>query len=250
MTNFHLVYTIPDADSQSWRFWQEIRHYGVWLRCIGDFHSKLTIGGILVEPWSKKERQRAKEISNRYFGHSEGVPGPNGTVKVTYTYKKRVENFSLSPKQLRDIRDEVLTLVSKQLIMDFKVICGSCQASSDGGPIDCEHADYRDISDMEPPYEFIRPPHAEVVAIIYTKSDIAKGTNFTNSMILPALAKGLDIRKLVSPVGEADATTGWRNGDRICLRIHSTEDEFTGTVREVGLFIGDTLALYGASPTR
>ena len=247
MADFHLVYAIPDAPSQSWRFWQEIRHYGVWLRCIGDFHSKLVIGGVPVEPWSKKERQRAKEISNRYFAHSEAVPRPNGTVKVSYRYKKKAEDFSLSPKQLSDLRDEVLTLVSKHLILDFKVICGTCRSSSDGGPIDCEHADYSDIEDMEPPYEFIRPQNAEVIGIIYTKSDIAKGTSFTSSMILPALAKGPDIKKLASPVGEVDTMTGWRDGDRICLCIHSTEDQFTGTVREIGFFVGDTLILYAAS---
>ena len=205
-------------------------------------------GGGPIEPWSKKERQRAKEISNRYFAHSEGAPGPTETVKVSYRYKKKAEEFPLTSKQLSDLRDEVLTLMSKQLIMDFKVICGICRASSDGGPIDCEHADYSDISDMEPPYEFIRPPNAEVIAIIYTKSDIAKGTNFTNSMILPALAKGLDIKQLVSPVGEAEVMMGWREGERFCLPMYSAEDGFTGTVREVGLFVGDTLAFYGAKP--
>ena len=247
MAEFQLVYVPPDAHSQSWIFWQEIRHYGVWLRCIGDFHSNLIIGGFPVEPWSKKERQRAKEISNRYFAHSEGVPGPNGTVKVSYRYKKKAEDFTLSAKQVSDLRDEVLALVSKQLIMDFKVICGTCRASSGGGPIDCEHADYSGIDDMEPPYEFIRPPYSEVIGMIYTKSDIAKGTSFTNSMLLPALAKGLDIKELASPVGEVDIMTCWRDRDRICLPVHSMEDKFTGTVREVGFFSGDTLALYGAS---
>ena len=166
---------------------------------------------------------------------------------MSYRYKKKAEDFSLSPKQLSDLRDEVLTLVSKHLILDFKVICGTCRSSSDGGPIDCEHADYSDIEDMEPPYEFIRPQNAEVIGIIYTKSDIAKGTSFTSSMILPALAKGPDIKKLASPVGEVDTMTGWRDGDRICLCIHSTEDQFTGTVREIGFFVGDTLILYAAS---
>ena len=62
MADFHLVYSIPDASSQSWRFWQEIRYYGVWLRCIGDFHSKLTIGGVRTIAKSGKGVYKKREV--------------------------------------------------------------------------------------------------------------------------------------------------------------------------------------------
>ena len=111
MSDLRFVYMIPDDHGPSWRHWQEIRNYGVWLRHIGDLPSNMRIGTIPLEFWTKKEKQRAREISNRYFGHSEGAPGPDGTVKVSYAYRGKVEYFSLSSKEVSDLRDEVLSLV-------------------------------------------------------------------------------------------------------------------------------------------
>ncbi len=114
---------IPDDHGPAWRHWQEIRHYGGWLRQIGDYHSNITIGTIPIEFWTKKEKKRAREISNRYFAHSEGAPGPNGTVKVAYRYGKKVEHFSLSTKEVSDLRDEVLSLGC----VDIWCIMDTCQ---------------------------------------------------------------------------------------------------------------------------
>ena len=123
MSDLRFVYVIPDDHGSSWRHWQEIRYYGAWLRQIGDHHSNITIGTIPIEFWTKKERQRAREISNRYFAHSEGAPGPNGTVKVAYRYGKKVEHFSLSTKEVSDLRDEVLSLGC----VDIWCIMDTCQ---------------------------------------------------------------------------------------------------------------------------
>ena len=116
MNQINLIFTIPDNQSQSWKHWSEIQHYGGWLRHIGDFRSDITIGNIQLDPWNGKEKQRAKEISNQFTAaHAVGEPGPNDTVKVAYRYKKKVKFFSLSRKEVSDIRDEVLALVSKQM---------------------------------------------------------------------------------------------------------------------------------------
>ena len=166
-------------------------------------------------------------------------------MKVAYRYRKKVEHFSLSAKEVSDLRDEVLSLVSKQLEIDFRVTCGTCGESSDGDPIACEHTDYQGIDDLEPPYWFIRPLNTEVIVMFYSKSDIAKGTRFAQSILMPTLAEGLDVEELVAPVGGVDTDKVWRDQDRICLRLYATEDTFTGTVRELGLHANDTLMLYG-----
>ena len=206
MSDLRFVYVIPDDHGSSWRHWQEIRYYGAWLRQIGDHHSNITIGTIPIEFWTKKERQRAREISNRYFAHSEGAPGPNGTVKVAYRYRKKVEHFPLSSKEVSDLRDEVLSLVSKQLEIAFEVTCGTCGESSSGDLIACDHVDYSGIDDREAPFEFIRPLNTDVIAIFYSKSDVTKGTKFTRSILMPTLAEGLDKEKLESPVGDTDTS--------------------------------------------
>ena len=248
MSNLGFVYMIPDDQGPSWRHWQEIRHYGGWLRQIGDYHSNITIGTIRIEFWTKKERQRAREISNRYFTHSEGAPGPNGTVKVAYRYGKKVEHFSLSSKEVSDLRDEVLSLVSRQLEIAFEVTCGTCGESSSGDLIACDHVDYCGIDDREAPFEFIRPLNTEVIAIFYSKSDVSKGTSFTRSILMPTLAEGLDKEKLESPVGDTDKSKAWRDKDRIRLRLFAADDTFAGTIRELGLYSNnDVLAFYGSS---
>ena len=247
MSDLRFVYVIPDDHGSSWRHWQEIRYYGAWLRQIGDHHSNITIGTIPIEFWTKKERQRAREISNRYFAHSEGAPGPNGTVKVAYRYRKKVEHFPLSSKEVSDLRDEVLSLVSKQLEIAFEVTCGTCGESSSGDLIACDHVDYSGIDDREAPFEFIRPLNTDVIAIFYSKSDVTKGTKFTRSILMPTLAEGLDKEKLESPVGDTDTSKAWRDKGRICLRLFATDDTFVGTIRKLGLYSNNVMAIYGSS---
>lgn len=248
MNGLTFVYMIPDDQGPSWGHWQEIRHYGGWLRQIGDYHSNITIGTITLDVWTKKERKRAKEISNLYFAHSEGAPGPNGTVKVAYRYRTKVEHFSLSSKEVSDLREEVLCLVSKQLEIEFEVTCGTCGESSSGDLIACKHVDYRGIDDREAPFEFIRPLNTEVIAIFSSKSDVSKGTSFTRSILMPTLAEGLDREKLESPVGDADTGKAWRDRDRIRLRLFAADDTYTGTIRELGLYSNnDVLAFYESS---
>ena len=248
MSNLRFVYMIPDDQGPSWRHWQEIRHYGGWLRQIGDYHSNITIGTIPIELWTKKERQRAREISNRYFAHSEGAPGPNGTIKVAYRYGKKVEHFSLSSKEVSDLRDEVLSLVSKQLEIAFKVTCSTCGESSCGDVIACGHLDYSGIDDTEAPFEFIRPLNTEVIAIFLSRSDVSRGTNFARSILMPTLAEGLDKEKLESPVLDTDTSKAWRDKGHICLRLFAADDTFAGTIRELGLYSSnEVLAFYGSS---
>ena len=208
----------------------------------------MVIGNIPFVFWTKKERQRAKEISNRYYGHSEGAPGPNGTVKVSYKYGKKAEHFSLSSREVSDLRDEVLLLVSKQLEIALEVICGTCGESSTGDLLACGHVDYRGIDDTKDPFEFIRPLNTKVIAIFHSKSDIKKGTNFTRSILMPTLAEAPDIKELKAPAGEAevDASKVWRdNKGRICFLLYSAEDDFVGPIREIGIYSGDVLVLYG-----
>ena len=196
MNQIKLIFKLPDDQSQSWTHWKEIQHYSGWLRHIGDFHSDLTIGGISIKPWTRNGKQRAKESSNKYSSaHSVGAPGPNDTVKVAYRYKRKVENFSLSRNEVSDIRDEVLSLVSKQMEITGEVTCATCGASTEEGPVTCGHLDYGGI-DTQPPAIFLRPPKTEVAAIIQFKSDVAQGTRFTQGMLMPTLAKGADIEQL------------------------------------------------------
>ena len=99
MNQINLMFTLPESQGKSWAHWNEIQHYGGWLRHIGDFRSDITVGGISLEPWNKKEKQRAKEISNQFTAaHAVGEPGPNDTVKVAYRYKKKSETFLIVPK--------------------------------------------------------------------------------------------------------------------------------------------------------
>lgn len=245
MSQLEVTFMPADETNPSWRHWQEIRHYGVWLRHIGDFHAAVLIGQIALNPWTKKERRRAKEISNRYFAHSEGAPGPNGTVKVVYSYKKKVEFFSLSSNEVTALRNEVLDLVSKQLEMDFEVSCCVCEEWSDRGFISCGHVDYRSIN-TEPPNLYIRPQNTKVTAVVYCKSDVSQGTNFTKSILLPTLTQGADITALAAPINRSiDTSKAWRRKDKICLLMHSEEDNFVGPIRELGFYTADgTLFMY------
>ena len=112
----------------------------------------------------------------------------------------------MSSKEVSDLRDEVLSLVSKQLEIAFEVTCGTCGESSSGDLIACDHVDYSGIDDREAPFEFIRPLNTDVIAIFYSKSDVTKGTKFTRSILMPTLAEGLDKEKLESPVGDTDTS--------------------------------------------
>ena len=138
-------------------------------------------------------------------------------------------------------------LVSKQLEIAFEVTCGTCRESSSGDPIVCDHVDYSGIDDREAPFEFIRPLNTDVVAIFCSKSDVAKGTNFTRSILMPTLAEGLDKEKLESPVGDNDTSKAWRDKGRICLRLFAADDTFVGTIRELGLYSNNVLTIYGSS---
>ena len=247
MSDSRFIYRIPNDRGPSWRHWQEIRYYGGWLRQISDYHSTITIGTIPVEFWTKKERKRAREISNRYFAHSEGAPGPNGTVKVAYRYGNKVEHFSLSSKEVSDLRDEVISLVSKQLEVAFEVTCGTCGESSSGDLIACDHVDYCGIDDTEAPFWFVRPSNTDVIAIFYSKSDVAKGSNFTRSILMPTLAEGSGKEEAESPVMDIDPSKAWRDKSRICLRLFTAEDTFTGPIRELGFYSNNVLMLYGIS---
>ena len=237
MSNF--VYMAPDEHGTSWKHWLEIQHYGNWLRHIGEAHIAFPLGELRLEVWTNKEKQRAREISGRYFSHSPGAPGPNGTVNVAYKYKGKVENFSLSPKEVSDLRDEVLALVSKQLKIQYQVTCGICSASSSGAQIACEHLDYSGIEDMELPFLFVRPLNTEVISNLFVESDVKLGTNFVRDMLLPTLSNGgLDTTKLVSPISEGSVSfdNACRDKDRIRVRSFSVTDAFAGTVREIGIF--------------
>ena len=247
MSDLRFAYMTPDDPGPSWRHWQEIRYYGGWLRQIGDYHSNITIGTIPLEFWTKKERKRAREISNRYFAHSQGAPGPNGTVNVAYRYRKKVEHFSLSSREVSDLRDEVLSLVSKQLEITFEVTCGTCGESSSGDPLACDHVDYGGIDDTEAPFYFIRPLNTDVTAVFYSKSDITKGPNFTRSILMPTLSEGLYKEKLESPVVDTDTSKAWRDKGRVCLHLFAAEDTYTGTIRELGLYSNNVLMVYGSS---
>ena len=244
MSEPRLVYTIPDNQGPSWRRWQEIQHYCAWLRHIGDCRSNIRIGSLTLDIWTGKEKEKAREISGRYYAHSAAAPGPNGTVKVAYRFKNKVENFSLSSKEVKDLHDEVLSLVSKYLDVVFEVSCGSCGEISSDGILACEHVDYSTIVDREPPFQFLRPLNSNVVAIFSIKSDVSKGTNFTRSMLAPTLAEGLDKTQLTSPVGGFDTGKAWRDSDRVCLRLYAPQDTFAGAIRELGLFWNDTLTIY------
>ena len=246
MNQVKLILKLPDHQSQSWTHWKEIQHYSGWLRHIGDFHSVLTIGGICLEPWTKKEKQRAKEISNRYSSaHAVGAPGPNDTVKVAYRYKRKVENFSLSRDQVSDIRDEVLSLVSKQMEIAVDVTCATCGASTEEGPVTCGHLDYDGI-DTQTPAIFLRPPNTEVTAIIQFKSEVAKGTQFTQGMLMPTLAKGADIEQLASPIGSAEIIMAQHDKDRLRISLYKVDEGPQGAIRELGLFSEDTMMFYGS----
>ena len=247
MSDLRFAYMTPDDHGPSWRHWQEIRYYGGWLRHIADYHSTITIGTIPLEFWTKKEKKRARQISNRYFAHAEGAPGPNGTVKVAYRYRKKVEHFALSSKEVSGLRDEVLSLVSKQLEVAFQVTCVTCGQSSSGDLIACDHVDYGGIDDAEAPFWFIRPLNTDVIAIFYSKSDVAKGPNFTRSILMPTLAEGLDKKELESPVVDTDPSKAWRDKGHICLRLFAAEDTFTGPIRELGLYSNNVLLMFHES---
>lgn len=229
----------PDERSPSWRQWLEIRQYGAWLRHIGDFSNLFVVGDIPVMPWTKNERQRAKEISNRYFAHSEGAPGPNGTVKVAYRYKKKVEYFSLSPGEVSDLHRQVLRLVCKQFVMGLRVMCVVCGDSSDGPPIQYPHLDYSGIDTNTKALGF-RPLATEVNVVMYVESDVAKGTGFTYSILFPTLSQSLDVTEMRSPkttsVG-ADRARG--DKDRIVMPLYAVDDTFVGPITEVGLWSED-----------
>ena len=107
--------------------------------------------------------------------------------------------------------------------------------------------DYSGIDDREAPFEFIRPLNTDVIAIFYSKSDVTKGTKFTRSILMPTLAEGLDKEKLESPVGDTDTSKAWRDKGRICLRLFATDDTFVGTIRELGLYSNNVMAIYGSS---
>ena len=235
-----ITFMPPNEHSTSWRHWQEIKQYGVWLRFIGQSGTPLLIGGILLHPWTQKERQRAREISNRFFAHSEGQPGPDGTVNILYRYEGKTEFSSISSKEVSNLRNEVLSLVSKHLQTDFEVTCAICGESSDGGQIDCPHVDYRNI-DTESPSLFIRPSNTEVKAFFYFKSDVAQGTSFTQGWIMPQLTKGVDIKGLLNPVGSVDTSNARRDKDSACFTIHTAEDTFTGPITELGMYSGDVM---------
>ena len=247
MNRINLIFTLPDDQSHSWTHWREIQHYGGWLRHIGDFHSDITIGGIRLDPWNGKEKRRAKEISNQYSSaHAVGAAGPNDTVKVAYRYKKEVRNFSLSRKEVSDIKDEVLSLVSKQMEIVFEVTCGTCGSSTEDGLVTCEHVDYSGM-DTETPAALIRPPNTEVTAIFQFRSDVSKGTRFTQGILMPTLAKGADIEQLASPVGGGvNCATAQRDRDRIRVPFYKPSEGPTGVMREVGIFSEDTLLFYGS----
>ena len=246
MNQINLIFTLPDSQGQSWTHWSEIQHYGGWLRHIGDFRSDITIGGISLDPWNGKEKQRAKEISNQFTAHAVGEPGPNDTVKVAYRYKKKVKFFSLSRKEVSDIRDEVLALVSKQMEIVFEVTCGTCRASVEDGLVTCEHVDYGGM-DTESPAALIRPPNTEVMAIIQFRSDIPKGTKFTQGILMPTLGKAADIERLASPVGSGvNVSTAQRDRDRIRVLFYKPNEGPTGVMREVGFFSEDTMLFYAS----
>ena len=235
-----ITFMPPDEHSTSWQHWKEIQKYGVWLRFIGESGTPLVVGGVHLYPWSQKERQRAREISNRFFAHSQGKPGPDGTVEILYQYERKPEFFSLSSKEVSDLRNDVLSLVSKQLQTDFEVTCSICGESSNGGPIGCAHVDYHDI-DTESPSLFIRPPNTEVRAFFYFKSDVAEGTHFTQGWLMPQLAKGVDIEGLVNPVASIDASNSRRDKNRACFTMYTAEDTFTGPITELGMYSGDVM---------
>ena len=239
-----ITFMAPDPRGSSWRQWQEIRHYGAWLRHIGDPGPPVKIGDVILILWNGKERQRAKEISNRYFAHSEGAPGPDGTVVVAYRYKSKTEHFSLTAKEIESLRDEVLRLVSKQLFVNFEVSCAVCGASSDGTPIDCGHLDYSGV-DTDSPALFIRVPNTKVNAVIFCRSDVDRGTNFTKSILMPTLSHGPDITELKGPVAAGISTSkAWREKDRVKMPVYNADDTFTGAIKEIGLWSGDTLMIY------
>ena len=235
-----IIFMPPDEQSTSWRDWKEIQLYGVWLRFIGESRTPLAVGGVLLYPWTKKEQQRAREISNRYFAHSQGKPGPNGTVEILYRYAGKPEFFSLSSKEVSDLRDEVLLLVSKHLQIDFEVTCSICGESSEGGPINCSHVDYHDI-DTESPFLFLRVPGTEVQAFFSFKSDVSQGTHFTEGWLMPQLAKGADIEGLANPVSSVDTRSFWRDADRACATVYTAEDKFIGPIAELGMYSGDVM---------
>lgn len=244
MNRINLIFTLPDNQNQSWTHWKEIQYYGGWLRHIGDSHSALSMGGIALEPWNKKEKRRAKEISNKYTSaHSVGEPGPNDTVNVAYRYKRNVENFSMSRKEVSDIREEILLLVSKQMEITFEVTCALCGSSSETCLVSCEHVDYHGI-DTQAPGLLIRPSNTEVTAIVQFRSDISNGTHFTQGVLMPTLAKGLEIDRLVSPVGSAIRIKAQRDKDRIRIPLYKSDEGPTGVISEIGLYSGDTLAFY------
>ena len=246
MNQINLIFTLPDNQSQSWVYWNEIQHYGPWLRHIGDFHSILTIGDITVEPWSKREKKRAKEISNKYSpAHSVGAPGPNDTVKVAYRYKRNVKNFSMSRTELSVIREEVLLLVSKQMEVVCEVSCAVCGASSEEGPVRCGHLDYQGI-DTQVPALLMRPPATEVAVIVDFRSDISKGTRFTQGLLMPTLAKGADIERLGSPAGSAVPITVRRDKDRIRIPLYKPDEGPTGIITELGLLSEGILIFYSS----
>ena len=224
-----------------------IQHYCAWLRHIGDCRSNIRIGSLTLEIWTGKEKQRAREISSRYYAHSAAAPGPNDTVKVAYRFRNKVENFSLSSKEVTDLRDEVLPLVSKYLDVTFEVSCGSCGEKSSAGLLACGHVHYSTIVDQELPFEFIRPLNSNVIAIFSIKSDVSKGTDFTRSILTPTLAEGLDITQLASPVGDIETGEAWRDSNRVFLRLFAPQDTFSGAIRELGLFWNDTLMLYSGT---
>lgn len=247
MNHTNIIFALPTDQSQSWTHWREIQHYGGWLRHIGDYHSGIIIAGIPLNPWNKKEKRRAKEISNQYTAHSVGEPGPNNTVKVAYRYKKNVKHFSMTHREVRNIRDEVLSLVSKQMEILAEVTCSICGSSIEDGLLSCEHADYSGM-DTETPALLIRPPNTEVTIIIQFRSDISKGTRFTQGILMPTLAKGADIEKLASPIGTAaDCSNAYRDGDRIRIPFYKPNEGPTGIMREVGFFSEDTMIFYGSA---
>ena len=235
-----ITFMPPDDHSTSWRHWKEIQRYGIWLRFIGESGTPIDMGGIRLHPWTQKERQRAREISGRFFAHSEGQPGPDGTVEILYRYEGEMKFFSLSSKEVSNLRNEVLFLVSKHLQTDFEVTCVICGESSNGGLIECAHADYHDI-DTESPSLFVRPPNTEVKAFFYFKSDVAQGTHFTRSWLMPQLAGGVDIKGLVNPVASIATSDSWRDKDRACFTIYTAEDTFTGPITELGMCSGEVM---------
>ena len=180
-----------------------------------------------IPPWSDSEKKRMGKLRDRY-AHMGWEVDARGFTKLDNTWKdrnKKERYKDMSLREVIDLRDEMVKLLTRQLYQKFYITCSYCNVVA-GHPdrLPCGHIAYPKNFDDHPPLLY-HPPNTTVEWEVWLGPSEADKPDFSlgiaRMLLQPAFERSREMTPstdrtgLDNPTGEAELRDGRMVGNRV-----------------------------------